>query len=80
MNTVVDFAHDYQTDREKVMRSLWSCKTIGQVEHAEKFFRVLKNKWSNTINSNSTIKLLFEVDEHKFYREFNSMIAQFRYT
>lgn len=78
MNTIIEYAHNYQIDREKVMRTLLSCKTIPQVEHAENFFLALKNKWLNVISTNSTIKVLFDIDEHKFYREYHSMVAQFR--
>lgn len=76
---VLAFANDYEHQKQRVMKALWSCKNIPQLESAENFFKVLKNYWSEAIQVNSTIKLLVETDEEKFYREFNSMYAEFRY-
>jgi hypothetical protein len=76
---VMNFANDYEHEKQKVMRTLWSCKTLLQLEIAENFFKVLKNKWKEVMKVNATIRLLVEVDEYKFYKEFNSMEAQFKY-
>jgi hypothetical protein len=76
---VMNFANDYEHEKQKVMKTLWSCKTLPQLEIAENFFKVLKNKWKEVMKVNATIRLLVEVDEYKFYKEFSSMEAQFKY-
>jgi hypothetical protein len=76
---VIEFAHNYEQEKQRVMKTLWSCKTIPQLECAKNYFNLLLKKWEDVLRVNSTIKMLVEVDEHKFYREYNSMRAQFSY-
>lgn len=76
---VIEFAHNYEQEKQRVMKALSSCKNVKQLDCAENFFNALKNKWSEVLQTNATIKMLVEVDEHKFYQEFNSMYAQFNY-
>jgi hypothetical protein len=77
--TAIEFAHDYEQEKQRVMKALWSCTNVQQLDCAENFFKALKNKWSEVLQTNATIKMLVEVDEYKFYQEFNSMYAQFNY-
>jgi hypothetical protein len=77
--TAIEFAHNYEQEKQRVMKALWSCTNVQQLDCAENFFKALKNKWSEVLQTNATIKMLVEVDEYKFYREYNSMRAQFSY-
>ena len=67
---VIEFGHNYEHEKQRVMKTLLSCKNIPQLENAENFFKVLKNKWKLVLESNATIRTLVEIDEHKFYKEF----------
>lgn len=76
---LIEFGHNYETEKQVVMKALWSCKNIPQLECAENFFKALKNKWGQVLQTNATIKMLVEIDESKFYKDLNSMHAQFSY-
>ena len=76
MNIVSEFGTNYQTEKSKVFKTLWSCKTEGQLRVAEKFFLVLKNKWKRVTDNNSTIKLLVDIDEMKFYKDMQFLLCE----
>jgi hypothetical protein len=78
--TPIEFAHNYEQDKQRAMKMLWSCKTIPQLECAKNYFNLLLKKWEDVLKTNSTIKMLVEVDEYKFYKEFHSMYAEFRFS
>ena len=76
---VIEFAHNYEQEKQKVMKALWSCQTIPQLECAKNYFNLLLKKWECVLKVNATIKMLVEIDESKFYKDLNSMHAQFSY-
>jgi hypothetical protein len=76
---VIEFGHNYEHEKQRVMKTLLSCKNIPQLENAKNYFKLLLKKWDDVLENNATIRTLVEIDEHKFYKEYNSMCAQFNY-
>jgi hypothetical protein len=64
--SVIKFAHDYPIERERVFKTLESCKNKGQLETTKRYFNALKQKWVDAIQNNITIKLMVDTDENRF--------------
>jgi hypothetical protein len=67
--TPIDFANEYPIERDRVFKTLESCRNLEHLEVAEKYFAALKQKWSCVSDKNMTVKLMVEVDEKRFLSE-----------
>lgn len=75
---LTEFGHNYEGEKSKVFKTLWSCRNEGQLRVAENFFQVLKNKWKVVTDNNQTIKILVDIDEAKFYKDMHLLLSEMK--